>query len=147
MLLFLTIIHKEHFYEGKSTKTSLIYHLISDKAKSENTPEEKTIYAILESTANLAVKFRMNPVSNCTVHWSMGDSVLQDTNIRNTVKGEHVQTTYSISNVTQEYLGKYTVRVINWAITGGNNEATFNIILALTGNIPVPHFAILVLQF
>ena len=92
-----------------------------------------TVFADLESTAILNVKFRMNPVSNYTVFWSMGDSVLQDTNIRNAVKDELVQTICSISNVTKEQLGSYTVLVINQAITSEHNEATFNVTLASRG--------------
>ena len=93
-----------------------------------------TVYATLRSTAKLTVKFRINPVSKFTVYWSMGDSVLQDINIINTINGDLVQTTYIILNVTNEQLGKYTIKVINWAINEENNEATFNIILTLTGN-------------
>ena len=106
---------------------------MSDVAKSENRPEDMTVYVDLESTAILNAKFRMNPVSNYTVYWFMGNSELQDTNIINTAKGEHVQTTYAITNVTKEQLGNYTAHVINQAITTEHNEVTLNVLLALRG--------------
>ena len=75
----------------------------------------------------------MNPVSNYTVSWSKGDSEGQDSDISNSEKGEHVQTTYSILNVTKSQLGNYTVRVINQAIKSEPNEATFTVVLELGG--------------
>ena len=94
-----------------------------------------TVYATLDSAANLSVKFHMNPVSNYTVHWSMGTSNgLKDSNVNNTVKGNNVKTTYFISNVSKQQLGKYTVRVINSAITSEHNEAIFSVTLKLLGN-------------
>ena len=92
-----------------------------------------TVNAVLEASADLIVKFRINPVSNYKVSWFIGDSEVQDTDISNTETGEHVQTTYSISNVTKPQLGNYTVRVINQAIIGEPNEATFIVVLQLRG--------------
>ena len=107
---------------------------ISDTAKSDNTAEDTTVYTALETAANLTVKFHMNPVSNYTIHWYMESSdSLQNTNVRNTVKDHQVKTTYFISNVTKKELGNYTVRVINSAITSGNKEVTFYVMLKLRG--------------
>ena len=92
-----------------------------------------TVYSVLESNVNLTVKFRMNPVSNYAIHWWMGGSELPNTNVGYAVKKEYVETTYFISNMTQEQLGNYTVHVINWAITGEHNKVTFNVILKLPG--------------
>ena len=105
---------------------------ISDAAKLENTHKDLTAYTDLESTANLTVKFRVNPVINSTVYWIIGDSVLQDINIQNTLKDEQIQATYFISHVTDEKLGKYTVQVINWAM-GKHNKVTFPVVLKLRG--------------
>ena len=107
--------------------------LISDTAKSESTLADRTVYAALESAANLTVKFRMNPVNDRKVTWSMCDSELQDTKVSDTVEGEHVQTTYSISDVTKQQLGNYTVQVINKAITSEHNEEKFIVVLELRG--------------
>ena len=92
-----------------------------------------TVYSVLASDANMTVKFRINPVSNYAVYWSISGLVLPNINVGNNVQGEHVQTTYFISNVTKEQLGNYTLRVINWAITSEPNEVTFNVILKLPG--------------
>ena len=92
-----------------------------------------TAYAVLESPINLTVKFLMNPISNHTVHWFLGDLVLPDTKIKSTVKEGLVQTTYYISNVTTGHLGIYNVEVINWAIRCEHNAVTFHVILALAG--------------
>ena len=92
-----------------------------------------TVYAALESSANLTVEFRMNPVNNYKVTWSMGNSELQDTYVRDTVKEEFVQTTYSISDINKQQLGNYNVRVINRAIKGEPNEARFTVVLELRG--------------
>ena len=107
--------------------------LISDAAKSENSAEDMVVYTVLESAANVTVKFHMNPVSNFTVHWSMGSSVLHDSNIKHTVTGNHVQTTYFISYVTNTQLGNYIVRVINFAIKNKPNEAIFKVKLKQRG--------------
>ena len=92
-----------------------------------------TVYTTLKSTANLSVNFHMNPANNYKVLWSFGNTVLQTNDVSNTEKGEHIQVTNSISNVTNQKLGKYTVRVINRAITSEHNEATFIITLKLIG--------------
>ena len=93
-----------------------------------------TVYTALYSAANLSVKFHMNPVSNYTVHWSMGSSIsLNDSNVNNTVRGNNVKTTYFISNVTKKHLGNYTVGVINSAITSEHNESIFEVTLKLLG--------------
>ena len=107
--------------------------LETDAAKLKNTPGELTVYAALESAANLTVKFHINPTSNYTVYWSMGDLLVQDSNIRDTIEEHHVQTTYFIYNVTHEHLGTYNVRVINWAIIGEQNISRFNMTLKLPG--------------
>ena len=106
---------------------------VSDAAKLESTLKDMTVYAALEASADLTVKFRMNPVSNYTVSWFMADSAVQDTDITNAVKGEHIQTTYSILNVTKSELGNYTVQVINHVIMGEPNEAKFFVTLELRG--------------
>ena len=106
---------------------------VSDAAKSENTPEDMTVYTSLESPINLTVKFCLNPVDNYDVYWSMGGLELQDANVRNTAKEEHIQTTYFISNVTNKHLGKYRVQVINWAIDSEHNDVIFNVTLKLRG--------------
>ena len=85
---------------------NLSHVVIADIAKSEKAPEDMTVYAALESPINLTVTFHINPVSNYTVHWFNGSSTLDDTKIINTVKEEHVQTTYSISEMTKEQLRK-----------------------------------------
>ena len=92
-----------------------------------------TVYAALEASADLTVKFHMNPASNYKVSWSKGDSEVQDSGISNSEKGVHVQTTYSIQNVTKSQLGNYTVQVINQAIKSEPNKATFIVILELGG--------------
>ena len=109
------------------------FFLISDAAKLDSTLEDMTVYTALEFSVDLSVKFHINPVSNYKVTWFLGDSEVQDTYISNIEKGEHVQTTYSISNVTKPQLGNYTVRVINQAIIGEPNEATFIVVLQLRG--------------
>ena len=114
-------------------KKDVSYYFPSDAAKSENTPEGVIMYSVLASDGNMTVKFRMNPVSNFAVYWSIGGLVLANINVGNNTEGEHAQTTYFISNVTKEQLGNYTVRVINWAITSEPNEVTFNVILKLPG--------------
>ena len=91
------------------------------------------VYAALESSVDLSVKFHMNPVSNYKISWFMGESEVQDTYISNTENGGHVQTTYSIFNMTKPQLGNYTVRVINQAIMGEPNDATFIVVLQLRG--------------
>ena len=108
--------------------------IISDAAKLENTAEDNTVYTCLECAVNLTVKFHINPVNSYRSCWSMGSSNdLQDSNVNNTVKGNHVKTTYFIPNVTKKQLGNYTVRVINSAITSEHNEAIFNVLLKLKG--------------
>ena len=92
-----------------------------------------TVYAALGSIANLTVRFRINPVNNYNISWSMGDSVVQYGDISSTEKGEYIQTTYSISQVTKPHLGNYTVQVINQAIVGEPNKATFTLLLELRG--------------
>ena len=107
--------------------------LILDAAKLESTLEEMTVYAILSDSADMTVKFRINPVNNYKVSWFMGTLEVPNTNISSTEKGEHIQTTYSILDVTKEHLGSYTIRVINQAIIGEPNEAAFTVFLALKG--------------
>ena len=92
-----------------------------------------TVYTALESAGNLTVKFHINPVDNYTVHWSMGNLVLPGANVKDTVKDNHVQTTYYISDVTNKHLGNYTVHVINTAIKSEPNKATFNVLLKEIG--------------
>ena len=92
-----------------------------------------TVFADLEDTAILTVKFHMNPVNDYKVTWSMGDSEIQHTDVSNTVTGNHVQSTYSISDVTKQHLGNYTVQVINQAIRSKHNEAKFIVELKLKG--------------
>ena len=104
-----------------------------------------TVYTALNSAANLTMKFHINPVSNYKVHWYMGSSVLQDTNVKDTVKDNHVQTTYFISDVTNKQLGNYTVHVTNTAIESEPNKVIFNVLLKKIGNkimgyIIFPHF-------
>ena len=106
---------------------------VSDSAKLKNKPKDMTVYTSLESAVNLTVKFCMNPVSHYDIYWSKGGFVLQDTNVRNTEEGEHIQTTYCISNVTKIHLGNYTVQVINWAIESEPKEVKFNVTLKLRG--------------
>ena len=91
------------------------------------------VYTSLESAVNLTVKFSMNPVNNYGIYWSMGSLLLQDTNIRNTEKEGHIQTTYSISKVTDNQLGNYRVQVFNWAIESESNKVIFNVTLKLRG--------------
>ena len=105
---------------------------ISDTAKLENTPGEMTVYTDLESTANLTVKFHMNPDNNCTVYWFTGDTALKQTNIRNTTKVEQIQDTYFILNVTSKKIGNYSVQVINWSMSE-HNTVTFHMVLKLRG--------------
>ena len=109
------------------------FFLILDPAKLESTPEDMTVYAALEASADLTVNFRINPFSNYTVSWSMGNLEVNNTDISNTEKEEYVQTTYSISNVTKPQLGSYSVLIVNRAIIGHPNEATFTVVLALKG--------------
>ena len=109
------------------------HFLNSDAAKFVSTPEDMIVYAAPEDSVNLIVEFRINPVSNYKVAWFMGGTQMQDTDVSNTAKGEHAQTTYSISNVTKLQLGSYTVRVINRAIKDQPNEATFIVVLKLKG--------------
>ena len=59
--------------------------------------------------------------------------MVQDSAIRNTVKGKHAETTYFILGVTISQLGSYTVKVINQAIKKEPNEATFTVVLELRG--------------
>ena len=106
--------------------------LISDPAKSNNT-HDLIVYSALESAVVLTVKFHMNPVNNYTAFWSMDGLELEHANVRDKVKGQQVQTTYFISDLTEEQLGNYTVQVINWDITSKQKEATFNVILKLSG--------------
>ena len=106
---------------------------ISDAAKLESTHEDMTVYAALEAPTNLTVKFRINPINNYTVSWSMGETKVKDDDIINTRKGEHVQTTYSILYVTKPQLGKYTVQVINKVIPSEFNQDKFIVVLALSG--------------
>ena len=104
---------------------------VSDSAKSENKPEDMTVYTSLGAAVNLTVKFCMNPDTNYDAYWSKGGLLLQDTNVKNTEKRGHIQTTYFISNVTNKQLGSYRVQVINWAI--GPDEVIFNVTLKLRG--------------
>ena len=90
------------------------------------------VYTSLGSAVNLTVKFHIHPVNNYDVYWSLGGSVLQN-NVRDRVIMEHVKTTYFISNVTDEQLGSYGVRVINWACGNESNEVTFKVILKSRG--------------
>ena len=106
--------------------------VITDVAKFENN-KDLTVYTYLESDAILTVNFQMNPVNNYTVNWLMGGQRLKNTNVRDVVDGEHVQTFHLISDVINKHLGNYTVRVINWAIENEHNEATFHVILKLRG--------------
>ena len=93
-----------------------------------------TVYTALESAAYLTVKFNMNPVSNYTVHWSMGSSdSLQNINVMDAVIGNQVKSTYFVSNVTKKELGNYTVRVINSAIASEYREVAFYVMLKLEG--------------
>ena len=108
-------------------------HVNSDAAKSDKASEDITVYTALGSSATLTMNFYINPVNNYPVHWYMGDSVIQDTTVRNTVIGTHVQTTYTIFKVTHWELGNYKVQVTNWAIHGEHREVTFNLKLALRG--------------
>ena len=105
--------------------------LVSDAARSENRPEDNTVYTGLGSAANMTLKFRINPVTNYTVHWSMGDSGLE---VRNAVKGEHVQSTYFVSHVTNKTLGNYTIQVTNWPMRE-HNIVTFYMVLKLRGKV------------
>ena len=98
--------------------------MITDIAKSEN-PNDLTVYTSLESDAMLTVKFEMNPVNNYTIHWSMGEQRLENTNVKDIIDGEHIQASHVISDVTSKQLGNYTVRVVNWAIENEENEVTF----------------------
>ena len=107
--------------------------LISDAAKLESTEEDLTVYAALDSSADLTVKFHINPVSDYKISWSIGDTVVQDSVVKNTVKEKHVETTYSILGVNESQLGNYTVQVINQAIRKEPNEATFTVVLELRG--------------
>ena len=91
------------------------------------------MYATLHDSIDMTVKFHINPVTNYKVSWFMGDLEVLDTNISNTEKGKHVQTTYSILDVTKQQLGSYTIKVMNQAITGELSEATFTVALALKG--------------
>ena len=91
------------------------------------------MYAALEASADLTMNFRINPFSNYTVSWSMGNLEVQNTDISNTEKEDYVQTTYSISNVTKQQLGSYSVLIVNQAIIGHPNEATFTVVLELKG--------------
>ena len=106
---------------------------ISDAAKLESTLEDMTVHAALGTAANLTVKFCINPISNYNISWSMGDIQFKDDDITNAEEGEHVQTTYSILNVTKSLYGNYTVQVINEVIPSESNEALFFMVLALTG--------------
>ena len=106
---------------------------VSDPAKSDNKPKDMTVYTILESAANLTVKFHLNPVSDYAVYWSKDGLELQDTNIKNTAKEEHIESTYLIPNVTDNQLGNYRVQVINWAIENEPHEVIFNVTLKLRG--------------
>ena len=116
-----------------SSRGNISLFSFSDSAKSDNKPEDMTVYTVLESAVNLTVKFCMNPVSNYDIYWTKGGLVLQDTNVRNTEKEKHIQTTYFISNVTDNQLGNYRVQVINWAIKNEPNEVIFNVTLKLRG--------------
>ena len=107
--------------------------LTTDAAKLESTLEDMTVYAALGSIANLTVKFHINPIKNCNISWSMKYTDIQDADITSIEKGEYIQTTYSISEVTKLHLGKYTVQVINQAIMGEPNEALFTGVLKLRG--------------
>ena len=113
--------------------TPLFNILIPDIAKSKETPEAMTVYATLESPINLTVKFHINPVSNHTVYWFYGNSTILDTKAKIIVNEEQVQTTYSISEVTKDQLGNYTVQAINQAIMDKNNQVIFNLVLELRG--------------
>ena len=105
---------------------------ISDPAKSNN-PHDLTVYSALKSAVVLTVKFHMNPVNNYTAFWSINGLELDHANVRDIVKGQQVQTTYFIPDLTEEQLGNYTVQVINWDIASKQNEATFNVILKWSG--------------
>ena len=94
-----------------------------------------TVYTALGSDAVLTVKFQMNPVSNFTVYWSLGGEGIKNSNVKDTVNEEHVETTYFIRKVTNQHLGNYTVHVTNWAIASEHNEVTFNVILKLRGKV------------
>ena len=107
--------------------------LISDAAKLESTLEELTVYAALHSSADLTVKFHINPVNNYKVSWSRGDTEVQDSVINNAVKGKHVETTYSILDVTESQLGNYTVQVTNQAIKREPDKAMLTVVLELRG--------------
>ena len=107
--------------------------LISDAAKLESKLEELTVYAALHSSAALTVKFHINPVSDYKIYWSIGDTEVQHSVISNTENGRHVETTYSILDVTESQLGNYTVQVINQAIKREPNNATFTVVLELRG--------------
>ena len=128
-------------HQGKR-KISFVV-LFPDAAKSENAPEDMTVYTSLGSTANLSVKFRINPAINCSIIWSMGDSVIHGTDVTHTVKEDHVQATHIITVVRNKNLGNYTVRVINMAMHE-HNEVTFAIRLKLRGK---RCYAVFTLQF
>ena len=91
------------------------------------------MYAALGSIANLTVKFHINPFNNYNISWSIGDSEFPDGNISHKEKEQYIQTTYSISKVTKQHLGNYTVQVINHAIMGEPNEAIFTVVLKWRG--------------
>ena len=138
LLTLWTLFNKEIRCYKSSVRITIKEHICSDifssdAAKSENKREDMTVYSVLESNASLTVKFRINPVSNYSVYWSMDGPVLQDTHVVDIVKEEYVQTTCYILNVTQDQLGNYNVRVINWAISGEQNIVTFNVKLKLPG--------------
>ena len=107
--------------------------LTTDAAKLERTLEDMTVYVALGSIANLTVKFHINSIKNCNIYWSMGNTDIQDADITSIEKGEYIQTTYSISEVTKLHLGNYNVQVINQAIMGEQNEALFTVVLKLRG--------------
>ena len=120
-------MHNCHFSENN------FLALILDAAKLESMLQEMTVYTTLNDSTDMTVKFHINPVSNQKVSWFMGTLEVPNTNISSNEKGEYVQTTYSILDVTEEHLGSYTIRVINQAIIGEPNEAAFTVFLALKG--------------
>ena len=85
---------------------------ISDKATSEKT-DDLIVYTSLQSDALLTIHFQINPLNNYAVYWPMDSLRLKNTNVRDVVNGEHIQTSHLVSDVTNKQLGNYTVRIVN----------------------------------
>ena len=121
--------------------TSKFVFIISDVARSEKT-DDLIVYTSLQSDALLTVHFQMNPVNNYTVYWSMDSLRLKNTNVRDIINGEHIQTSHLVSDVTNKQIGNYTVRIVNWAIESEDNEVRFNVILKLREKKSKFHFSL-----